>query len=132
METCIPRKITIDPNQESLSGLVSVFSALAEPARLLIVRILALYGETCTCEIASALKLSQPTVTHHLKTLEEAGIIYRRPQGKWTYFGLTGERISDVILLTDSIYRNRKQHVNGKIDNRLSEPTVTVRTTAAG
>ncbi|MCL5252814.1 MAG: metalloregulator ArsR/SmtB family transcription factor [Candidatus Thermoplasmatota archaeon] len=132
METCIPRKITIDQNQESLSGLVSVFSALAEPARLLIVRILAFYGETCTCEIASALKLAQPTVTHHLKTLEEAGIIYRRPKGKWTYFGLTGERISDVILLTDSIYRNRKQHVNRKIDNRLSAPTMTVRTTTAG
>lgn len=109
MEPCIPRKITIELNPESTSSLASVFSALAEPARLLIVRLLVSYGETCTCEIVSALKLAQPTVTHHLKILEEAGIIYRKPKGKWTYFGLAGDRISDVILLADLISRNRRE-----------------------
>ncbi len=108
METCIPRHIVVGPKSETISGLAALFGSLAEPARLLIVQTLSMYGDTCTCEIASALKLSQPTITHHLKILEKAGIVNRKPRGKWTYFGLSGERVGDIILLAHSMSESAK------------------------
>ncbi len=103
METCSPRPISVCFNSDRLSRLSSVFGALSVTARLQIIQLMTIYGEICTCEISSALRLKQPTVTHHLKALEEAGIIYRKPKGKWTFFGITGERVGDVILLAGSI-----------------------------
>ncbi len=103
METCLPRAITVRDGDREISRLALIFVALSEPVRLQIIRLMTVYGEICTCEIASALHLKQPTITHHLKLLEGAGVVYRRPEGKWTFFGITGERVSDVLLLASSI-----------------------------
>ena len=83
------------------------------------------YGEICTCEIASALHLKQPTITHHLKLLEGAGVIYRRPKGKWTFFGVTGERVNDVLLLASSIGGETKP--SGPVESGRSHERTNVR-----
>lgn len=125
METCFPRTITVRSDGEELSRLARIFGALSEPVRLRIIGLMTTYGEICTCEIASALHLKQPTITHHLKLLEGAGVIYRRPKGKWTFFGVTGERVNDVLLLASSIGGETKP--SGPVESGRSHERTNVR-----
>ena len=62
--------------------------ALAEPARLRLLSLLlaAPDGEACTCDLTEPLGLSQPTVSHHLKKLAEAGLVHGERRGVWTYY----------------------------------------------
>jgi ArsR family transcriptional regulator len=67
----------------------ALFRAVAEPARVKIVNMLATAGEpVCACAFEPALGLSQPTVSHHLKKLTDAGLLEREQRGKWAYFSL--------------------------------------------
>lgn len=68
--------------------LARIFKALGDPTR---VRLLSLIGaqpdgEACVCELTDPVGLSQPTVSHHLKQLVEAGLISREQRGKWAYY----------------------------------------------
>ena len=72
------------------------FKALGDPVRLEIVRRL-VGRELCVCDILEAFKLSQPTVSHHLKVLKYAGLVTDRKDGKWVYYRLNGERIGQMM-----------------------------------
>jgi ArsR family transcriptional regulator len=75
-------KITIvDPD-------VRFFQALADPTRLAIVRELAGAPEVCACDFSSCCDVRQPTVSHHLKVLREAGVIEPERRGTWIYYRL--------------------------------------------
>jgi ArsR family transcriptional regulator len=66
-----------------------LFRALGDPARVRIVNLLATTDESvCVCNLIEPLGLSQPTVSHHLKRLVDAGILEREQRGKWAYFSL--------------------------------------------
>lgn len=62
--------------------------ALADPARLRLLSIIAAHdgGEACVCDLTAPVGLSQPTVSHHLKVLTEAGFVTREKRGVWAYF----------------------------------------------
>ncbi|UQX10976.1 ArsR/SmtB family transcription factor [Candidatus Mycobacterium methanotrophicum] len=68
--------------------LAGVLKALAEPTRLRLVSLIAGHegAEACVCELTAPVGLSQPTVSHHLKTLVEAGLLERTQRGKWAYY----------------------------------------------
>lgn len=70
------------------TALAARLRALADPARLRLVSLLlaADGGEACTCDLVAPLGLSQPTVTHHLRTLCEAGLATGERRGRWTYY----------------------------------------------
>jgi ArsR family transcriptional regulator, arsenate/arsenite/antimonite-responsive transcriptional repressor len=70
--------------------LSAKFKALADPKRLTILSIVAASGaeETCVCDIQEPLDLSQPTVSHHLKILVDAGLLAREKRGVWAYYSL--------------------------------------------
>ncbi|OHU94250.1 transcriptional regulator [Mycobacterium talmoniae] len=70
--------------------LAGVLKALGEPTRLRLVSLVAGYqdGEACVCELTAPVGLSQPTVSHHLKILVEAGLLERSQRGKWAYYRL--------------------------------------------
>lgn len=72
-------------NKRSLDPDVRLLAALADPTRLAIVRELAGSSEVCACDFGSCCDVSQPTVSHHLKVLREAGIVIgeRRGTGIW-------------------------------------------------
>src|SRR2546421_11889823 len=74
------------------------FKALADPARVAILNRVARAGETCTCLLTEPLGLSQPTVSHHLRVLREAGLIeVADRRGTWTFYRLgpgAGERLA--------------------------------------
>ena len=85
--------------------LARVLKALADPVRLRLVSLVAAHegGEACVCELTEPLSLSQPTVSHHLKILVEAGIFTRDKRGVWAYYALvpaTMDALSAVLSTT--------------------------------
>ena len=74
------------PDQVSL-----ICKALSDPNRLRIVRLLT-RGEHCGCELLEQLQISQPTLSHHMKTLEECGLVSTRKKGKWNHYSLNRDQ----------------------------------------
>jgi ArsR family transcriptional regulator len=72
------------------------FKALSEPARVAIVNRLASCGEACVCELVEVLELAQPTVSHHLRVLREAGLIEHERRGTWMYYRLVPAAIDEL------------------------------------
>src|SRR5674476_1349668 len=83
-------------------GLASVLKAIADPARLRVISLLAANegGEACVCDLTVPLGLSQPTVSHHLKTLVDAGLVQREKRGVWAYFSLVPGALDGVVHAT--------------------------------
>lgn len=81
----ITREVISDLNAESLARSMK---ALADPARLRLVSMVAAHedGEACVCDLTEPLGLSQPTVSHHLKVLVDAGFLSRSKRGTWAYY----------------------------------------------
>ena len=84
-----------DAEAEQLAGQLK---ALADPTRLKIVSMLAtdVAGELCACDLPAVLGKSQPTTSHHLNLLTEAGLIEREQRGKWAWFRLHGDALAAV------------------------------------
>jgi len=72
------------------ADLARILKALADPTRLRLVSMVAAHdgGEACVCELTDPLGLTQPTISHHLKVLVDAGIFTRDKRGKWAYYAL--------------------------------------------
>src|SRR5690348_17488798 len=89
-------------SEDEASSTAGLFKALGDPARVRIVNLLASQGgEVCACEFEPALGLSQPTVSHHLKKLTDAGLLDREQRGKWAYFSINPEAASRLAGLVD-------------------------------
>jgi ArsR family transcriptional regulator, arsenate/arsenite/antimonite-responsive transcriptional repressor len=75
-------------DQDQAESLAVRLKALADPGRLRLLSLLlaAPDGEACTCDLTEPLGLSQPTVSHHLKRLSEAGLVTGERRGSWTYY----------------------------------------------
>jgi len=71
--------------------MASALRVLADPVRLQIVSLLAGAEEACVCELTPALGVSQPTVSHQLRVLSEAGLLDREQRGRWAYYRLRAE-----------------------------------------
>jgi ArsR family transcriptional regulator, arsenate/arsenite/antimonite-responsive transcriptional repressor len=72
------------------ADLAHILKALADPTRLRLVSMVAAHegGEACVCELTDPLGLTQPTISHHLKILVDAGIFTRDKRGKWAYYAI--------------------------------------------
>ncbi len=68
--------------------MAMLFRVLGEPARLQLLSFIATHpaGEACVCELTEPLRLSQPTVSHHLKVMYEAGLLQKERRGNWMYY----------------------------------------------
>jgi ArsR family transcriptional regulator len=87
---------------EEATATAELFKALADPARVKIVNLVAqASAPVCACEFNDALGLSQPTVSHHLKKLTEAGLLEREQRGKWAYFSLRRDAVEKLALVAD-------------------------------
>ncbi len=78
---------------EAAEELAATFKALADPTRVAIVNRLACGEECCVCDLTDAFELSQPTVSHHLRVLREAGLVESERRGTWGYYRLVPEAI---------------------------------------
>lgn len=76
--------------------LAAAFKALADPVRLRLLSMIAEAegGEACVCDLVEPLDRSQPTVSHHLSVLVEAGLVEREKRGKWAWYRAVPERMA--------------------------------------
>jgi ArsR family transcriptional regulator len=89
-------------DEPEAAATAELFKALADPARVRIVNTLATNAEpVCACELEPALGLSQPTVSHHLKKLTDAGLLEREQRGKWAYFSLKRDAVERLAAVAD-------------------------------
>jgi ArsR family transcriptional regulator, arsenate/arsenite/antimonite-responsive transcriptional repressor len=80
--------------REAAEDLASAFKALADPTRVAIVNRLSTIDEVCVCDLTAAFELSQPTISHHLRILRDAGLIEAQPRGTWAYYRLVPDAIA--------------------------------------
>jgi ArsR family transcriptional regulator len=78
--------------------LAHAFAALGDPARLRILSLLAsaAEGEVCVCDLVDPIGRSQPTVSHHLKILTEAGLIMGEKRGRWVWYRILPNRLAEL------------------------------------
>jgi len=89
--------------QADADAMAGLFKALADPARVKLVNLLATSEEAvCVCELVAPLGLSQPTVSHHLKRLTQAGLLEREQRGVWAYYSLKREALAELASLVSS------------------------------
>ena len=89
-------------SDEEVTAAAATFKALADPARVRIVNMLATRDESvCACEFHPALGLSQATASHHLKKLTDAGLLEREQRGKWAYFSLKRDAVDTLAVVAD-------------------------------
>jgi len=88
---CCPPPLLREPlTPAQAADLARTLKALADPTRLRLVSMVAAHegGEACVCELTEPLGLTQPTISHHLKILVDAGIFTRDKRGVWAYYAL--------------------------------------------
>ena len=87
---------------DEVVATAELFRALGDPARVRIVNALATCGEpVCICNLVEPLELSQPTVSHHMKKLVDAGLVEREQRGKWAYFTLKRDAVEKLAAVAD-------------------------------
>lgn len=79
-----------------------VFRALSDPTRLKILKLLNV-REMCVCEIMVALGMTQPTASHHLGVLENAGLITHRRRGRWVFYSLSNQDVLNLLKMADRL-----------------------------
>ena len=81
--------------------LARTLKAIADPTRLRLLSLIAAHdgGEACVCDLTEPVALTQPTVSHHLKVLVDAGLLTREKRGVWAYFMLVPETLERVTAL---------------------------------
>jgi ArsR family transcriptional regulator len=94
---CGPDTPVLAPSERET--LAAQFKALADPTRVAIVNRLAAVEEVCVCDFVAALELSQPTISHHLKILRDAGLVEASRRGTWAYYRLVPDAV-DALRAT--------------------------------
>lgn len=89
---------------DTTDAAVRVLKAIADPVRLRLLRLIAASpeGEACLCDLNGAFEISQPTMSHHLKLLHQAGLLDREKRGVWAYYRVRSATIKE---LTDLLAR---------------------------
>jgi ArsR family transcriptional regulator, arsenate/arsenite/antimonite-responsive transcriptional repressor len=83
---------------DQATALAQRLKVLADPTRLRLLSMLldSEHGEACTCDLVEPLGLSQPTVTHHLQRMAEAGIVHGERRGRWTFYSVDKNEIEAI------------------------------------
>jgi ArsR family transcriptional regulator, arsenate/arsenite/antimonite-responsive transcriptional repressor len=89
---------------EQAEQVAPLLKALADPVRLRLMSLVASHegGEACVCDLTDAFDLSQPTISHHLKVLHDAGLLDREKRGVWVYYRVQTEALAALGLLIGS------------------------------
>jgi ArsR family transcriptional regulator, arsenate/arsenite/antimonite-responsive transcriptional repressor len=83
-------------SEDDAEELAAAFKVLADPARLRLLSLVAnaSEGEVCACDLVTPLGRSQPTISHHLSVLVDAGLLTRERRGKWAWYAVVPERLA--------------------------------------
>ena len=100
--TCCAPLASPELDAGEAEATAELFRALGDPARVRIVNVLARAEEAvCACRFEPELGLSQPTVSHHLKKLTDAGLLEREQRGRWAYFSLKRDAVEKLAAVAD-------------------------------
>ena len=101
LSTSCPPLLASALKPDQADELATVLKALADPARLRLVSLIQAQqdGEACVCHLTAPLGLSQPTVSHHLKVLLDAGLVTREQRGSWAYYKVAPESLATLRRL---------------------------------
>ncbi len=96
IEACCEPLLAGAFTEAEAEDLAAAFKVLADPARLRLLSIVAnaSAGEACVCELVEPVGRSQPTVSHHLAVLTEAGLVTREKRGRWAWYRVVPERLA--------------------------------------
>ena len=85
-------------DRDQAEATASLLKAVADPVRLQLLSLIRTSAdqEACVCDLTPAVGLSQPTVSHHLKVLTEAGLVTRERRGTWAWFRIVPSRLDDL------------------------------------
>ena len=88
-------------SEEQAHQVAPLLKALADPVRLRLMSMVLSHagGEACVCDLTPAFDLSQPTISHHLKVLHEAGLLDRSKRGVWVYYRVNQSALTDLAAL---------------------------------
>lgn len=91
-------------------ALADVLKAIAEPTRLRLISLVAAHegAEACVCDLTDPVGLSQPTVSHHLKVLVDAGLLEREQRGRWAYYRLIPDALQTLAQLLATTTDSRR------------------------
>jgi ArsR family transcriptional regulator, arsenate/arsenite/antimonite-responsive transcriptional repressor len=96
-EPCCEPVVYPDVERQRAEQMAMVAKALGDPVRLQLVDVLRKHaGKVCVCELVPLFELSQPTVSHHLKVLRDAGIVGSERQGLWAYYYVIPETLKEL------------------------------------
>ncbi|GAA4697435.1 metalloregulator ArsR/SmtB family transcription factor [Nocardioides conyzicola] len=101
---CSP--LTREPlSAETAERVMPLVKAIADPVRLRLLSLVASHadGEACVCDLNDAFDLSQPTISHHLKLLHEAGLLDREKRGVWVYYRVNRSALGDLAALLGGV-----------------------------
>jgi ArsR family transcriptional regulator len=98
LEECCPSVLAAPLGDKRATELADAFAVLADPVRLRLLSLLASAenGEVCVCELVAPVGRSQPTVSHHLKILADAGMITGDKRGRWVWYRVVPERLAEL------------------------------------
>ena len=87
--------------RDEAEQLARLLKAVADPVRLQLLSLIASNprGEACACDLTEPIGLSQPTVSHHLKVLTQAGILHREQRATWAWFTIDRERLDQIVAI---------------------------------
>jgi ArsR family transcriptional regulator len=104
LEQCCPSVLSAPLDAAEAAELATAFSALSDPVRLRVLSMLAdaADGEVCVCDFVSPLGKSQPTISHHLKILSEAGLVQGEKRGRWVWYSLNRHRLAALRAAIDA------------------------------
>jgi ArsR family transcriptional regulator len=98
-ERCCEPVVYPDVDREHATRMALVAKALGDPVRLQLVDVLRKHaGKVCVCELVPLFDLSQPTVSHHLKVLREAGIVGSERRGLWAYYFVIPDALKELSI----------------------------------
>jgi ArsR family transcriptional regulator len=98
VEECCPAVLSAPLAEDRAGELAAAFAVLADPVRLRLLSLLvsAPAGEACVCELVEPLDRSQPTVSHHLKILVDAGLIVGEKRGRWVWYRIVPDKLAEL------------------------------------
>lgn len=97
-QICCPSVSEAPLNRNNAARLATAFAALGDPVRLRLFSLIAACGdaETCACALVKPTGRSQPTVSHHLKVLRQAGLITSTKRGTWVWYRVDPQRLAEL------------------------------------
>jgi ArsR family transcriptional regulator, arsenate/arsenite/antimonite-responsive transcriptional repressor len=102
-EVCCDPVVYPDIERTEAERMASVAKALGDPIRMQLVDVLRKHaGQVCVCELVPLFDLSQPTVSHHLKVLREAGVVGSERRGLWAYYYVNPDAVKEFSIWLNS------------------------------